>query len=144
MQRLKHSPFHGADSQDHGRLSVRYLPKFSRTKILYTRAGLLGPYCEKSGALWTRPSVLTPVPSQANHSFNHSSSHRRRFQTGQTPEKLARMFRLLISRDTLAQMAHMWGSLVRASRHSLRNRHSCYITWSVLCNNNDGRIKKNK
>ena len=38
----------------------------------------------KNGELWARAPVLTPAPSQANH-----SSRRRRFRTGQTPEKVA-------------------------------------------------------
>ena len=81
----KHSPFHGADSQDHGRLSVEDRSKHFREENLYVSVGLLGPYCKKEMELWARPPVLTP-------SFTGEpqlSSYRRRFQTGENREKLA-------------------------------------------------------
>ena len=43
---------------------------------------------KKEMELWARPPVMTPVPSQAIH----TCSRRRLFQTGQTPEKHARMY----------------------------------------------------
>ena len=82
----KHS--HGSDSQDHDRLSVEHISE--RSGKMCTRVGLDGPYCRKK-ELWARPPLLTPVPSKANH----TSSHHRRLQTGPTPEKPARTFRLL-------------------------------------------------
>ena len=81
----KHSPFHGAASQDHGRLVVVPTSKHPPKNLLYTRVGLLGPYCKKKGEL----AVGTSTPADAcAFQANHSSSHRR-------PEKLAHMFRLL-------------------------------------------------
>ena len=58
--------------------------------IRSARVGLLGPHCKKVEELWARPPVLTPVRSQASHSSSPCQ-----FQTGQTPDELARMFRLL-------------------------------------------------
>ena len=80
----KHSPFRGADSQDHGRMSVEHISKLSRWKIVHTCWAPWSVPEKKLGALGTS-TALTLVPSPANH----SSCHRRRFQTGQTPEKLA-------------------------------------------------------
>ena len=65
-----------------------------------------------NGELWARLPVLTPVPSQANH----SSSRRHQFQTGQTPEEPARIFRLLgWCLETL-----------------LRRWHACGTPWSMF------------
>ena len=90
---------------------------------------------QKMGERWARTPVLTPVPLQAIHS---SPSCRCRFQTGETPEKLAHMFRLLgpclelvksVSNSAhmldswsacletlLTKFAHMLDSLVRVSQ----------------------------
>ena len=59
------------------------------------------------GELWARAPVLTPVPVQTNH----SSSHRRQFQTGQTPEKSARTFR--VHGPCLETLLRMWHTHVR-------------------------------
>ena len=51
--------------QDHGGLSVVHISMHSRETNLNIRVGLLGPYCRRSGELWARPPVLTPVPSHS-------------------------------------------------------------------------------
>ena len=131
MQRLKHSPFHSADKITVGCPSGTY-QAFSYKNIVHT---CWAPWSELR-KMWGAVGTSTRADAcalQANHSFNHSSSHRRRFQTGQTPEKLARMFRLLISRDTLEQMAHMWDSLVPVSSwvKIVRKLHPCWPPLSV-------------
>ena len=69
---------------------------------------------KKSGELWARRPVLTPVPSQANH----SSSRLHRFETGHTADKIARMYRLLgrCLETHLRKLTHMLANLVRVSQ----------------------------
>ena len=79
--------------------------------------------CKKNVELWAHPPLLTPMPSQANHSSPHIAVGSRR---GETSEKLAHMFWLL---------GPCLGPLQR-------NLHTCGTPWSALRNSNDRRIKK--
>ena len=112
MHIAKHSTFHSADSQDHGRLSVVHRSKVSREKNLYTRIRLLRRHFKKKKELRARTPVLTHLPAQANR----NTSRRRWFRTNQSAEKLARMCRLLgLCLETLLGI---W--FVRQQRETLR------------------------
>ena len=96
-------------------------PSILVKKNLYTRVGLLGPYCRKWWReLWARPTVLAPVPSQANN----SSSTCRRFQTGQTPEKNARLSDSLVNPQTPEKIARMFRLLGPSLETLLRRWHT--------------------
>ena len=84
----------------------------SRSLSLSLSLFLSGMTLTRSWWLWARLPVLTPVPVQVNH----SSSSRRQFQRGQTPEEPACMFRLLAPCfETLEKVALMWCFVVRVS-----------------------------
>ena len=101
MHISEHSPFHGADSGDHGRVSVGHVSKLSRKKTCTHVSGSLVSSAKNGGDLRAGPTVLTPVPSQANHSC---PPPRGRFQTVRLPRNLHACF----------------DSLVGVSRHSRR------------------------
>ena len=126
---FKHSPFHGADSQDHGRLSVGQISKaLVRKKLVHTCWAPWSVLQKTSGDLWARPPVLTPVPSQANH----NSSRRHRFQTGQTPEKCARMFQAVSRNNNDVKtpkhvfVCHCLGASDLWSRHGTASNYFCF------------------
>ena len=62
--------------ENHGRLSVVNIFKLSRRKKLVHTCWTPWSTLQKKGDLWARPTVLTPVPSQANHSSSHRRSRR--------------------------------------------------------------------
>ena len=94
----KRSPFHGSDSQDHGRLFVGNTSRLSRVKKC--------------------THVSTHADTCALTSESQHSSRRCRFQTGQTPEKPARVFGLL-------------GPCLE----------TLLTPWSVFRNSNDGNVQ---
>ena len=86
---------------------------------------------ENDGELWAGPPVLSLVPSQANH----SSSLCRRFQTVQTPEKIAHMASVSRNSNDGKTQKHVflfftvwepgaWGLLVRAKARNFATTNS--------------------
>ena len=81
-------------------------PSFRTEKNSHTCVGLLGPHCRK---WWGAVGTSNRAGAYAFTSEPQLSSPRRRFQTGQTPEKLASMFRLLgPCLETLQRKWHTW------------------------------------
>ena len=135
----EHSPFHGADSQDHGRLSIvgrARIHTSEQKKNLHVLDSLV-----RTTKKWGGVVTSNHADACAFISYPQLSSCRRRFQTTETPEKLAHMFRLLgpcieplqrnlhTSFDSLVRVsswvksvrnfAHMLDSSVRMPRDTL-------------------------
>ena len=127
----KHSLFHGTHSQDHGRLAVEHTSKLSiRKTCTHVSDSLVRTAENGAGA---RPTVLTPVLSPAKR----SSPHHRRFHTGQTPEKLARMCRLLDTcLKTLLRNWHTCGIPCPCFKLG-ENREKLHTCWTPLSMSHD-------